>query len=464
MILKFKFPYGIILLLLTICYQSIAQNNKSFKDDNGRHVIPRGFVVSTNDAVGELFYTSDDFLRMVRMGANFQVIRLELGRLSSFPGGKLSPEYLLKLDSLVDLGQVHGIKTVFKMTVYGVKGFNWEKFYRNENGEQETYIAAWKNIWKRYKSNDVVIGYDLVNEPRKHDMDISYADLTNNFLVPIYQKIIDAYTEIDQGKVMYCQAIFMNKGDAINHNQYAEITRAIDRENVVFTPHIYQNKKEWIRPTMLRFVKEAELQNGPMLVGEWGFPTFLTTDTSDEAQREYMDFYIHTVNLFDSLGVGTIKAWFSGNRVMQDFLPAGPSTWAIFSDSVGVGTVERKYITDIIARPYPQEIAGEIHSFHFDFATRILDVNLSTDNSKGSSQFFIGANRHYPDGVTVRLGNKLVLTHNPIKQVGLEVVKNTGNWDVRNFTWDEIRQQLIISQWPEDQVDLSLRIEPGIRK
>ena len=215
---------------------------------------------------------------------------------------------------------------------------------------------------------------------------------------------------------------------------------------------------------MLRFVKEAELQNGPMLVGEWGFPTFLTTDTSDEAQREYMDFYIHTVNLFDSLGVGTIKAWFSGNRVMQDFLPAGPSTWAIFSDSVGVGTVERKYITDIIARPYPQEIAGEIHSFHFDFATRILDVNLSTDNSKGSSQFFIGANRHYPDGVTVRLGNKLVLTHNPIKQVGLEVVKNTGNWDVRNFTWDEIRQQLIISQWPEDQVDLSLRIEPGIRK
>ncbi|WP_339753359.1 cellulase family glycosylhydrolase [Algoriphagus aquimarinus] len=452
----------IILFFMLVAFQSIAQSNHLVRDENGRHEIPRGFVVNTNDGAGELFYTSDDYLRMVRMGANYQVIRLELGKLSSFQGSQLKPEYLLKLDSLVDLGKDHGIKTVFKMTVYSVKGFSWEDFYLNKNAAQETYVEAWKNIWNRYKNDIAVKGYDLVNEPRKHDMDISYTDLTNNYLVPIYQKIIDEYLKIDQGKLMYCQAIFMNKGDAINHNQYAEITQSIDRENVVFTPHIYQNKKQWIRPTMLRFVKEAELQNGPMLVGEWGYPTLKTTDTSISDQLDYMDYYIHTAHLFDSLGVGTIKAWFSGNRVMQNFLPGGPSTWAIFSDSTGIGTVERKYITDIIARPYPQAIAGNIHTFNYDFSTRILKVSLLTDSNKGTSKFFIGANRHYPDGFTVHIGDELLLIYNPIKKAGLELLKNTGEWEMDNFIWDEIRQQLVILKWPNDQQELTLSIEPGI--
>ncbi|MFC5624806.1 cellulase family glycosylhydrolase [Algoriphagus winogradskyi] len=451
-------------LLIFIAFQSNAQSTHVVRDEDGRHVIPRGFVVNTNDGAGELFYTPDDYLRMVRMGANYQVIRLELGKLSNFPDSELKPEYLLKLDSLVELGKNHGIKTVFKMTVYSVKGFSWEDFYLNKGGEQETYVEAWKTIWHRYKNNVAVKGYDLVNEPRKHDMDISYVDLTNNHLVPIYQKIIDEYLKIDEGKLMYCQAIFMNKGDAINHNQYAEITRSIDRPNVVFTPHIYQNKKQWIRPSMLRFVKEAELQNGPMLVGEWGYPTLKTTDTSISDQLDYMDYYMHTVHLFDSLGVGTIKAWFSGNRVMQDFLPGGPSTWAIFSDSTGVGTVERKYITDIIARPYPQAIAGDIHTFNYDFSTRILKVSLATASNKGASKIFVGANRHYPDGFTIRIGGELLLIHNPIKNAGLEMLKNTGGWEMGNFIWDEKSQQLVILKWPSDKQELTLSIEPGITR
>lgn len=457
-----KWP--LTLLLVCLFFIGNTQIKNSVRDDQGRHVIPRGFVNNTNDAIGELFYTSDDYLRMVRMGANYQVVRLELGKLSNFSGKSLNPDYLLKLDTMVKLGKEHGMKTVFKMTVYGADNFEWEAFWLNKNKEQEEYIKAWQVMWKRYKDESAVEGYDLVNEPRKEEMDITYDKLTTKYLVPVYQKIIDAYLKIDDGKQLYCQAIFMNKGDAINKNQYAEITASINRENVVFTPHIYQNDKNWILPTMLRFVKEADLQNGPMLVGEWGFPTFLTTDFSAEDQRRYMDFYIHTVNIFDSLGVGTIKAWFSGNRKMQDFLSGGPSTWAIFSDSVGIGTVERKYITDIIARPYPQAIAGDIQTFKFDFATRVLKVALTSDNNKGISQIFIGANRHYPDGFTVRVGNDLVLVHNPLKNAGLEVVKNTDNVQVSDFIWDETRQQLIIQQWPENQANLILKIEPGITR
>jgi hypothetical protein len=143
-------------------------------------------------------------------------------------------------------------------------------------------------------------------------------------------------------------------------------------------------------------------------------------------------------------------------------MAGGPSTWAIFNDKNAVGTVERKYITDIIARPYPQTIAGDIQSFKYDFATRSLDVFLKSDNSKGASRIFIGANRHYPDGFSVVINDSFVLCHNPLKTVDFEVFKSDDSSNPSDFIWDSNRQQLVILKWPEDMVDLHIRVIPGI--
>jgi len=122
----------ITLLVLAFTMAGFSQIKHGLRDEQGRHIIPRGFVINTNDHKGEVFFNSDDYARQVRMGANHQVIRLELGKLSQFPGGKLEPRYLQKLDSLVTLGKNHDIKTVFKMTVYGVDKFVWEEFWKNK--------------------------------------------------------------------------------------------------------------------------------------------------------------------------------------------------------------------------------------------------------------------------------------------------------------------------------------------
>ena len=403
---------------------------------------------------------------MVRLGANYQVVRLELGRLSQFPGASLEHEYLLKLDSLVQLGKNAGIKTVFKMTVYGIQDFSWEEFWLNENNQNETYMDAWKVIWNRYKDEEFVVGYDLVNEPRKLEMDVSYEDLTKDYLLPLYRKLIDESHKINPGKYCLVQSIFMNKGEKVNGNQYFEITYPLKRKNVLFAPHIYQQDKKLVKPALLRFEKESALLKAPVFIGEWGFPTFDTTDstmTGRLGQLNYMDFYMRTAELFDSLGYNTIKAWFSGNPHKQHFLGGGPSTWAIFSDYKAVGTTERKYITDIIARPYPQAIAGDIQSFKYDFATRSLDIVLESDNSKGASTIFIGANRHYPDGFSVVISDSFVLCHDPLKTVGLEVCKSGNSGNPSDFIWDENRQQLIIQQWPEDKAEVRVRIIPGIK-
>ena len=177
-----------------------SQIKHGLRDHLGRHVTPRGFVVNTNDGKGDVFFNSEDYMRMVRMGANTQVIRLERGKLSNFPGGKLEPNYLVKLDSLVTLGKNAGMNTVFKMTVYGVDKFIWEEFWQNKKNEYHTYIEAWKVIWNRYSNESSVLGYDVVNEPRKLTMDISYSDLTKKYLIPLYQQIIDESQKINPNK------------------------------------------------------------------------------------------------------------------------------------------------------------------------------------------------------------------------------------------------------------------------
>lgn len=441
--------------------QISAQYTHALRDDNGRHVIGRGFVVVTNDG----YFTTDDYQRMVRLGANYQVIRLELGKLSNFPGAALDPDYLLKLDSLVQLGKHADIKTVFKMTVYGLKDFSWERFWVNENNVHQTYLEAWEVIWERYKNETWVKGYDLVNEPRKLSMNVSYDELTDNYLIPLYQKLIDKSQEINPDKYCLVQSIFMNKGEKVDGNQYAEIKTPINRKNILFAPHIYQEDKPLVKPTLLRFEKESKILKAPIFIGEWGFPTFSTTDstmTGRLGQLNYMDFYMRTAELFDSLGMNTIKAWFSGNPRMQDFLPGGRSTWAIFNDKHAVGTVERKYITDIIARPYPQCIAGVIKSFKYDFATRSLDLFIKSENSKGTSEIFIGANRHYPDGFSIVINDSFVLCYNPLKNIGLEVFKSSEFSNPADFIWDDNRQKLIVEKWPVDNSDLHIKIIPGI--
>jgi hypothetical protein len=443
-----------------------SQVKHGLRDDNGRHIIPRGFVVNTNDHGGEVFFNSDDYARMVRMGANTQVVRLELGKLSNFPGGKLEPNYLMKLDSLVAFGRHSGIKTVFKMTVYGVDKFVWEDFWQNKKGEYSTYIDAWKVIWNRYANDSSVLGYDVVNEPRKLTMDISYKNLTNQYLIPLYQKIIDESQKINPDKKILFQSIFMNKGEGIDNNQYAEITSPINRKNIIFAPHIYQNKMDLVKPVMDRFDKESEMLNAPILIGEWGFPTFATTDTlisGNLGQLKYRELYIKTAEVFDKMGVGSIKAWFLGNRSMQHFLPGGPSTWSIFSDSTDAGTVERKYITDVISRPFPQTISGDIQSFMFNFATRALNLNIISDNSKGASTLFIGANRHYPDGYSILIDDDIIMYHNPLKKVRLETYKAPKDFNSSDFIWDEYTQKLTILKWPKDKSPLNIKIVPGLR-
>ena len=132
------------LLLALLLSKTNAQPRYLVSDEFGRNMIPRGFVVITEDKMGKVQFTADDYKRMVRMGANFQVIRLNLAKLGGWEGCQFDDSYIQYVDSLVAMGRESGMKTGFKMVIYGIPGFNvegWGKLWNNKNGEQERWIS-----------------------------------------------------------------------------------------------------------------------------------------------------------------------------------------------------------------------------------------------------------------------------------------------------------------------------------
>ena len=437
-----------------------GQPDQTIRDRQGRQIIPRGFVLNTEDKIGDIYYTPEDFHRMVKMGADFQVIRLKLGRLGGYPGNDLEESYLLHLDSMVNMGKNAGLKTDFKMTVYGSKGFDWGDFWRDKDGQLDRLASAWKMLAERYKNEPAVFGYDLLNEPLKGDLDVSYEVMESDYLIPLIQRLMDIIQSISPDKKLLYQPILVNDPDRKIYNPpFIRMKTPVNRKNIFYAPHIYEADKSKIRNWINQYEKDAAVSGVPIFIGEWGPATYDATDSSLVNQHNFIDFYAETANVFDSLGLGTIKAWFTGTRFVGDS-PGGKFTWSIFKDNKGVGTIERKYIVDIIARPYPQCISGDIINYKVDFASRSLTVHLRTDNTNGASKIFIPLDRWYPDGFTVTIGD-MVAKLDPDKNVGLEAVK-PGKVNLSDLIWDSFRQQLVILRWPENGANLTLMVQPGL--
>ena len=329
-------------------------------------------------------------------------------------------------------------------------------------------------LWERYGDEEAVFGYDLLNEPMRGDLDVEYPEMESEYLIPLYRRLIDACQAVNPHKKILYQPISVpicSDWD-IYLPPFIEMKTPLNRKNIVYAPHIYEGDKSRIRLWITRYQKDAAVSGAPLFIGEWGAATYEEADSSLSEQFRFIDFYAETAHVFDSLGLGSIKPWFLGTRSSyrepewegwdKDWWK-DRYTWAIFRDYSAVGSVERKYIIDIISRPYPQCVAGTIDSYGFDLPTRTFRLALSADNSLGTSRIYIPADRHYPDGFTVSIGAFQWIC-NPIANKGLEVVKSGEGGSIPELIWDPYRQQLVVVKWPSDGALQSLVVQPGLNQ
>jgi hypothetical protein len=451
-----KHKLGALVINMVLALEStVAVSPQScwLQDERGRRFLPHGYVTITEDSVGPVRYTADDYRRILRYAANCQVIRLSLAKLGGWPGYEMQDGYLRQLDEMVQMGREAGLKAAFKMTVYGIRNFNKEKGWDQllASDEHQRYlIETWKKLWTRYRTEPSVFGYDLLNEPFRGSLGESYEQVTRERLVPLYRKLIDQLRRISPDKWAIYQPLLLDIADrGPGKLPMAPMDIPLKCERIIFAPHGYFPNVRMHEEAVERHLQEAALSGARLMMGEWGRQTYEIHDVSLAEQLKYQLLYADLANLFDSRHMGAIKPWFTGTR------RPGKYTWSIFSDSAAVGSVERKYIVDVIARPFPLFMAGNVIDFDYDFAARVLTVDFTPDRDTGPSEIFIGENRHYPDGFTVVYNGDIALVHEPAPKTPPE---NTSS----AFRFDQSSQRLIVARWPAGSDHGKLQIRPGV--
>jgi endoglycosylceramidase len=446
-------------------FAAIKSDGHRLIDAQGKPVTLRGFITITHDGNGNpVEYTRADYQRMRDMGANYQSIRLGAGLLGACAGDGPDPAYLEQLDRMVVFAAEAGIYTQFKMTVYDIEGVTelrrvpfWQSFWRDRNGEQEQLIDAWRVVWERYRGNPAVIGYDLLNEPERAGITSTHEEFQREYMTPFYRKTIDELRTADSQKLAFIQPAF-------GTSSYSDPIR---RDGVVYAPHFYPNIVQYYfnedfstrgyRSMMSQFVRDAAVHNAPLFIGEFGMPWDSANDGDVTKEEAYRGLETAAVDLFDSYGVGFSRPWFSDDRAGTVAFGL-PMNWAVIKGTNGLSGEERRFITDVIARPYPQRVAGDVHGFGYHQELRWFRMDYTPASNMGTTEIFIPRDRHFPNGFDVIIDNGLVLRTNPLSHGGLRTIRNTtGNRQV-NIQWDRERQVLVIEEWRSgDPVTLLIR-------
>lgn len=458
-----------ILFAFTLCLtfplfaQPLHYGGCWLRDDDGSYFNPKGYVIVMEDGKGKFDYSEDDYRRMTRYGANTQVIRLGIGFLAGLEGEEERENYLERVDMRVNLAKNVGMKTAFKMTVYGLRGFNrqWGKMY-DINGEFRKYLfEAWDQIWSRYADESSVIAYDLLNEPYRESKQVSYVDATQDRLIPLYIDLINKMKSYSSKKWAIYQPLLIDndeKADSPNKMPMMRIDMPDVYDRMIFSPHPYyfpDNCEFGVK----RHQMEVRSSHAALMFGEWGHPVTAETDSVLSEQLRFTQWYAQITSIFDTAGVGLIKPWFTGTRQMRSI------TWSIFSDTSATGSVERKYLMDVICRPYPLVMAGcMVEEYGFTFTNRTFHMTFKKNSfPSGYSEIYLPEERHYPDGFTVIYNDEVMLARDKGSPTGLKVLKTVPGFHMNSFKFEESTQRLIILDWNLEETNNSIKIVPGIK-
>jgi hypothetical protein len=345
-----------------------------------------------------------------------------------------------------------------------MKDFNhqWGKIYDNKGEFREYLFKAWEQIWEKYANEPSVIGYDLLNEPYRENKQISYEDATQKSLIPLYIDLIEKMKSYSPEKwAIYQPLLVDNDEKAFQPNKIPmmEIYMPAVYDRLAFAPHPYYFQDN-CEIGVNRHLKEAQSANAALLFGEWGHPVTVKADTLLTEQHRFTQWYADIVSVFDKEGVGLIKPWFTGTRKLLD---QNRITWSMFSDTAATGRVERKYLVDVICRPYPHTMAGcKVDKYGFDLARRSFSMTFTkNDFPAGKSEIYVPEDRHYPDGFTIDYNGKVLLIRDINSPTGLKLIKTTVGFSKKSFRFDDRSQRLIISGWGLDDINNTIKINPG---
>jgi endoglucanase len=134
--------------------------------------------------------------------------------------------------------------------------YGYPYLFESEEAQQLT-IDLWKSIAQRYANAQIIIGYDLLNEPIATYFD---ASKFNSKLEPFYKRIVSAIRDVDQNHIIFL-------GGAQWNNNFKVFGEPFDKK-LVYTYHKY-----WCDTTQAMVQEYADFANKynvPIWMGESG--------------------------------------------------------------------------------------------------------------------------------------------------------------------------------------------------
>ena len=240
-----------------------AQNVHKITAENLNEILGTNAYGNFSKQMMEHFITEEDIRLMKKMGVNS--VRVGFSA-ESFDNDSVKKVLFSTLDNLLPTFKENNVAIILSM-IHAAKPQNtlWVSNYSrgakvlwdSEEAKLKT-AAIWSELAQHYKDEQIILGYDLINEPninRKREKE----------LIDLYQKITTSIRKYDTNHMI----IYEGNSYATKLDVLSKYDSLLD-SNACYQFHFYSWFGNKIEKQLPKHIESADLKQRPIFCGEFG--------------------------------------------------------------------------------------------------------------------------------------------------------------------------------------------------
>lgn len=228
------------------------------------------------------YITEADFRFISEKGANTIRVPFNYRMFTNedYMGLNDAGEGFRRLDDCVRWARQNGVRLILDMhdCPGGQTGDNIDDSYgypwlMTDTVAQQQFVDIWRRIAEHYADEDVILGYELANEPVATYWEGEERDRLNAALEPLYKRATAAIREVDPNHIILL-------GGPQWNSYFGNFTDWTFDDNIMYTCHRYGGPAT--AEAIASYIEFRDKTNRPMYMGELGHNT-------DEWMSDFVD-------------------------------------------------------------------------------------------------------------------------------------------------------------------------------
>lgn len=183
----------------------------------------RGFTLDELSAV-----TSENFAALAGFGATLVRVGLHLQRCADCTTYVIPPSGLVTVDRAMSLAEQHGLHVVLALVPEKPQGAP----YWTRRDLQDSIVAVWQELARRYRGRTAMAGFDLINEPKPPGSLQAQSDA----FVQLAGRLIEGIRAVDPERMV----IFEPAPSGNAHFGFKPLKAPLPYKNVLYSAHFYK--------------------------------------------------------------------------------------------------------------------------------------------------------------------------------------------------------------------------------